>query len=85
MSRPVVHGLRAEYQDRVNFVILDYDIDEDLELAKDLGVGRHPAYGLIAADSDEVVARLFGPQPNDALRNILDDFLADYGSATATR
>ena len=68
-----------EYQDRVNFVILDYDLDEDLDLAKDLGVARHPAYGLIAADSDEVVAKIFGPQPKNALRQILDDFLADYG------
>lgn len=83
MARPVVHGLRAEYQDRVNFVILDYDIDEDLDYAMDLGIAQHPAYGLVAPDSDEVVAKIFGPQPNDALRNILDDFLEDYGSAAA--
>ena len=85
MARPVVHGLRAEYQDRLNVVILDYDIAEDLDLASELGVARHPAYALVEADSDEVVATIFGPQPNDALRNILDDFLADYGSAAATQ
>ncbi len=80
MARPVVHGLRFEYQGRVNFVILDYDDPEDLALAKDLGVAQHPAYGLIAPDSDEVVDRIFGPQPNDSLRNILDEFIADHGS-----
>ncbi len=85
MARPVVHGLRAEYQDQLNFVILDYDIDEDLDLARALGAARHPAYALIEADSDEVVATIFGPQPKDALRSILDDFLEDYGSPTATR
>ena len=74
-----MHGLRFEYQGRVNFVILDYDDPEDLALAKDLGVARHPAYGLIAPDSDKVVGRIFGPQPNDSLRNILDDLIADHG------
>ena len=79
MARPVVHGLRAEYQDRVNFVILDYDIGDDLALARDLGVARHPAYGLVAPDSDEVTARLFGPQAEDALRGALDGLIADRG------
>ena len=79
MARPVVHGLRAEYQDRVNFVILDYDIGGDLALARGLGVARHPAYGLVAPDSDEVTARFFGPQPEDALRGALDGLIADRG------
>ena len=58
-----MHGLRNEYQDRVNFVILDYDDPADHALALNLGIARHPAYGLVAPDSDEVVHRLFGPQP----------------------
>lgn len=74
-----MHGLRNEYQDRVNFVILDYDLPEDYALARDLGVARHPAYGLLAPDSDEVIARIFGPQPKPALRNILDDLIAGHG------
>jgi hypothetical protein len=81
MARPVVHGLRAEYQDRVNFVILDYDGDEDHAFARDLELARHPAYGLVAPDSDEVVARVFGPQTEGSLRNLLDDLIADYGSS----
>ena len=74
-----MHGLRNEYQDRVNFVILDYDDPADLALASDLGVARHPAYGLVAPDSNEVVSRIFGPQPEPALRNLLDDLIAGYG------
>ena len=74
-----MHGLRNEYQDRVNFVILDYDDPADLALARDLGVGRHPAYGFVAPDSNEVVSRSFGPQPEPALRTLLDDLVVGYG------
>ena len=74
-----MHGLRNEYQNRVNFVILDYDDPADLALASDLGVAQHPAYGLVAPDSNEVVSRIFGPQPEPALRNLLDDLIAGYG------
>ena len=79
MARPVVHGLRNEYQDRVNFVILDWDNSREHSLARDLGVAQHPAYGLVAPDSNEVVGRVFGPQPEQQLRNILDDLIAGYG------
>ena len=67
-----MHGLRHEYQDRANFVILDYDRTEDLELARKLGIANHPAYGLVAPDSDEVLRRAFGPLPEPALRELLD-------------
>ena len=74
-----MHGLRVEYQDRLNFVVLDFDRDEDSNLAKLLGIAKHPAYALIMSDSDEVVARIFGPQSVWALRDILDNFVMDYG------
>ncbi len=74
-----MHGLRNEYQDRVNFVILDYDDPDELALARDLGIAQHPAYGFVAPDSNEVVNRIFGPQPGPALRSLLDDFIAEHG------
>lgn len=74
-----MHGLRVEYQDRLNFVILDFDRDEDSNLAKMLSIDKHPAYALIRSDSDEVVMRFFGPQSVEALQDILDDFVMDYG------
>ena len=67
-----MHGLRHEYQDRVNFVILDFDVAADRALAGDLGVARHPAYGVVAPDSDDVMARVFGAQDEAALRHLLD-------------
>jgi thioredoxin-like negative regulator of GroEL len=74
-----VHGLRSEYQDRVNFVILDFDDRADRGLASRLDAARHPAYAVVAPDSDEVVERRFGPQPETALREWLDAVVARYG------
>ncbi len=73
-----MHGLRPEYQERINFVILDYDRGDDRSLASDLGVARHPAYAVLAPDH-EVDQRLFGPQIEEALREILDEAIAGHG------
>lgn len=75
-----MHGLRNEYQDRVNFVILDYDIREDRALAERLGIGAHPAYATVGPGADEVVTRLFGPAPESKLREVLDELIATPGS-----
>lgn len=67
-----MHGLRYEYQDRVNFVILDYDRDADSRLAQRLGVRAHPAYAVVGAGGSQVVERRFGPLDEAALRAVLD-------------
>jgi hypothetical protein len=57
----------------VNFVILDYDREADLALARQLGVARHPAYAVVAADGgpSAVQRRIFGPQTEPALTALL--------------
>jgi thioredoxin-like negative regulator of GroEL len=67
-----VNGLRPEYQDRINFVVLDFDRPEDAALAKRLGVHAHPAFAVVAPDSDRVVERFYGPQQEQPLRARLD-------------
>ena len=74
-----MHGLRAEYQDRANFVVLDVDDPEDGSLARLLGYTGTPAYLLIAPDSAEVLARIYGPQRELELRGILDSLIARHG------
>jgi thioredoxin-like negative regulator of GroEL len=74
-----VHGLRHEYQDRINFVVLDFDRADDLALAKRLGVGDHPAFAVVTPGG-RVTARRFGPQPADALRAWLDAIAANGGA-----
>ena len=71
LTRPIFHDLRHEYQDQVNLVVLDYDLDADAELANSLGVHAHPAWAVIAPNSDEVVERRFGPLNEEHLRELL--------------
>lgn len=76
MTRPAVSALRPQYQDRINFVVLDYDLAGDTVLAKRLGIHAHPAFAVVEPDSDRVVERFFGPQDEQALRARLDAALA---------
>ena len=73
-----MHGLRPEYQDRVNFVILDYEVREELALAQAMGAGAHPAFVVLPPDGgpDSVAARAFGPLHEAGLRKLLDQALA---------
>ena len=77
-----MHGLRPEYQDRINFVILDYDVREQFEFARQMGIANHPAYGVIPPDSGpkQIVQRVFGAQANTRLRELLDQAIAEYGN-----
>ena len=75
-----MHGLRNEYQDQVNFVILDYDERDQRALAERLGAGSHPAYATVAPGAADVVSSFFGPTPEGKLREILDALIADHGS-----
>ena len=74
-----MHGLRAEYQDRVNFVILDFDVGAERALATQLGVGFHPSFALVAPDSAEALTTSFGPQREQTLRELLDGAVATSG------
>ncbi len=74
-----MHGLREEYQDRINFVILDFDIGAERDLARELGVGRHPSFAMVAPDAGDVLKTTFGPLREVALRELLDDAIAGQG------
>ena len=75
-----MHGLRIEYQDRVNFVILDFDVAGEVALARGMGIAQHPAYGVIPPNGapDEIAERIFGPRNQDALREVLERVIAHY-------
>ena len=77
-----MHGLRPEYQDEVNFVILDYDIGEQRELAAQMAAARHPAFALIPPDSGPGAASelRFGPMNDEEMREYLDAAIAAYSS-----
>lgn len=76
-----MHSLRPEYQDQVNFVILDHDIPEQREFAAEMGVARHPAFTVLPPDGgpDSATDRVFGPLNEKDLRGVLDGLVASYG------
>ena len=77
-----MHGLRPEFQGSINFVVLDYDADDDYDLAQDLGVASHPAYAIVPPDGDsgDAARRYFGPQSKSSLRDIVQSAIEEYGA-----
>ena len=74
-----MNRLRLEFQDRVNFVILDWTIPADKDFAMTLGLRYHPNYAAIAPNSNEVVEPLYAePRPGE-LRTMIEELLAEYG------
>ena len=56
---PVVHGLEAEYTDRMNFVYLDVDDPNTQELQSALGRRAQPEFYLLDADGN-LIQQWFG-------------------------
>ena len=73
-----MNGLRLEYQDRVNFVILDWDIPADHALGMSLGFRYHPNFATIEANSNEVTRRLFAAPRDGELRAMIEALLAAH-------
>jgi hypothetical protein len=71
---PVVHGLEAEYSDRMNFVYLDVDDPNTQELQSALGRRAQPEFFLLDADGN-VIQRWFG----SVAPEILEDAFAKAG------
>lgn len=76
LARPAVANLRYEHQDRINFVILDFDLEADLALAQRLGIAAHPGYALVLPGQFEPSTRWFGPTPEEGLRDRIGELLA---------
>ena len=65
----------------MNFVILDYDIQEQRAFASEMAAARHPAFAVIPPNGspDDATDRRFGPLNTDHLRELLDGLVATYG------
>ena len=74
-----MNGLRIEFQDRVNFVILDWDIPEDHAFGTGLGMTNHPNFLSIAPNSNEVVRGLYLSPKSGELREMVEELLASHG------
>ena len=74
-----MNGLRLEFQDRVNFVMLDLDLGADRVLARSIGLAGHPNFGALAPNSNEVVQGLYTAPRGDELRDMIEALLEEYG------
>ena len=74
-----MNGLRLEFQDRVNFVVLDLDDRDDIALARSLGLAGHPNFGTLKPNSDEVVQGLYTAPRSGELRAMIEALLEEHG------
>ena len=71
---PVVHGLEAEYSDRMNFVYLDVDDPNTQELQSALGRRAQPEFYLLDADGNLIQQWFGGVAPE-----VLEEAFAQAG------
>ena len=75
-----MNRLRLEFQDRVNFVVLDWTIRDDKDFARTLDLTYHPNYAAVAPNSNDVVRRLLLEARSGELREMIEELLAEHGS-----
>ncbi len=73
-----MNGLRIEFQDRVNFVILDWDTRAEKAFGFDLGLTSHPNFATVGPNSIEVVRPLYLEPRSGELREMIEELLADH-------
>ncbi len=74
-----MNELRLEFQDQVNFVILDWDIPEEKAFGMGLGFSYHPNFATLEPNSNEVVDTLFAAPRGNELRDMIESVLAEHG------
>ena len=72
-----MHGLEAEYWDRVDFVYLDREDPANRAMVQAFGVVYQPELIFITPEGG-VLAHWFSLNPNE-LRSAFDDYLASSG------
>ena len=63
----------------MNFVILDWTIRADRDLARTMDLTYHPNYAAIAPNSNEVVGALYAEPRRGQLRTMIEALLAEHG------
>lgn len=71
---PIVHGLEAEYSERINFVFLDIDDPANADLLSFLGYRYQPHFFLIDGDG-KVLFQWLGPVTAADFKNAFDSKL----------
>jgi thioredoxin-related protein len=72
---PIVHGLEAEYYDRINFVYLDID-DPTNETFKDILGFRYQPQLILLDGNGQILYQWIGPIPREEFVLAFEDVLA---------
>lgn len=72
---PIVHGLEAEYKDRINIIYLDIDDPRTEALKRQLDYRVQPHFFLIDIDGS-IIQQWIGPVAEEMLRSAFDLALA---------
>ena len=75
-AAPTLRQVELEYKDRVNFVLINGDLDESWNTIEAFGVDAIPHLALISAQGD-VETALIGPVPKSILTQDLDVLLSN--------
>jgi hypothetical protein len=67
---PIVHGLEAQYQDRMRFIYLDIDDSANQTYKKELGFRYQPHIFLLDAEGN-VLSQWVGPVSKDDLETAI--------------
>lgn len=73
---PIVHGLEAEYDQRVQFVYLDIDDPQTDPFKRDLGFRYQPHFFLLDPQG-EIITQWVGPVSVDPFREAFDSALGE--------
>ena len=72
--KPIVHGLEAQYRDRIQFTYLDMDDPRTSDLKKALGFRWRPHFFLLDAQG-KIIQQWVGPMEEAAFAQLLESTL----------
>lgn len=78
---PMVHRLETVYWDRIDFIYLDQYDDDNRPFLRERGLNGRPIFLLLEPDGTEVT-RWYGSRPEEEIRQVLDDYLAQTAGET---
>ena len=71
---PIVHGLEAEYADRMNFVFLDVDDKANSDILSFLGFVSQPQFFLVDGQGN-ILQQWVGPVSTEDFKSAFDTYL----------
>lgn len=71
---PIVHGLEAEYSDRMNFIYLDIDDNRNEDYKRQFGYRLQPHFFLLDAEGN-ILQQWLGLVQESEFRKVFDESL----------